>query len=85
MKMVHTYEEFCKYHDVGMVKPDVSTPLGYQSVQALRKMGWRIEGKNFLGFRSSARVAKELLDICRKSQENFETAYRHAGIDFWVD
>lgn len=75
MRMVSTYEEFCSLHDQGKVKPDVWTHLGRNSVESLRGRGWKI-GK--------WRTARDLLAICRQSPENFEVAYRNAGIDFWV-
>ena len=75
MRMVSKYEEFCKLHDQGMVKPDTFTPLGRQSVESLRRRGWKI-GKWW--------TARDLLAICRQHPDNFELAFRDAGIDFWV-
>lgn len=76
MRMIHTYSDFCSYYEKRLVYPDVRSHLGWRSVQYLRKHGWKI-GK--------WRTARDLLAICRQSPQNFELAYRHAGIDFWVD
>lgn len=75
MRMIHTYEEFCKLYDQGKVNPDVNSVLGYKSIEYLRNNGWKIR---------IWKKKKDLLALCRQSNENFEMAYRHAGIDFWT-
>ena len=82
MKMIHNYEDFCKYYDQGRVKPDLSSPLGWKSAQALMKMGWDIDSKNLFGITRISKISQKLLAICRESEDNFQTAYQHAGIDF---
>lgn len=77
--MIHNYEDFCKYYDEGKVFADIESNLGLKSVIYLRQNGWEISDAVF----SKSKTQKDLLNICRKSAENFELAYRHAGIDFW--
>lgn len=81
MKMIHNYEEFCNLYDQGKVNPDVTSNLGYNSVEYLRKQGWKMDTG---GLFRRPRPAKDLLMICRQSADNFELAYRKAGIDFWT-
>lgn len=76
MRMVHKFEEFCELHDQGKVRPDVKSHLGQKSVESLRGRGWKI---------GRWRTESDLLSLCRQSPENFTLAYRHAGIDFWVE
>ena len=80
MRMINNYEEFCKLSSEGKVFPDVSSDLGFQSVEYLRKQGWKIRG----GIFSKSKTRSDLLTLCQQSPENFELAYKHAGIDFWV-
>lgn len=82
--MIHNYDDFCKYYDQGLVKPDINSPLGWKSAEALMKLGWNIDSKNILGFPQNSKISNKLLSICRQSKENFDIAYRHAGIDFWI-
>ncbi len=81
MKMVHTYEEFCTLHDKGKIFPDVYSHLGAKSVKFLRDQGWSLDKG---GWFRKIRTAEDLLDICRRSPENFQMAYGNAGIDFWI-
>ncbi|MEM9649916.1 MAG: hypothetical protein AAF969_15665 [Bacteroidota bacterium] len=80
MRMIDNYEEFCKLSFEGKVFPDISSDLGFQSVQYLRKQGWKIRG----GIFSKSKTRNDLLALCRQSPENFEQAYKNAGIDFWT-
>jgi hypothetical protein len=80
MEMIHNYEKFCKYYDCGRVTPDVRSDLGNRSVQYLRRQGWDIRG----GFFRRSQTVKDLLALCRQSEENFQLAYKHGGIDFWL-
>lgn len=75
MKMIHNFDDFMKWYLKGEVKPDVWSHLGDKSVGSLKNRGWKI------GFFHRSR---DLLAICSRSAENFEIAYRDAGIDFWV-
>lgn len=84
MRMIHNYEEFCQLYDQGKVEPDVSSKLGWRSVKYLIKQGWQIESRNFFGIVKFSKVSDNLLAKCRQSEENFELAYKNAGIDFWV-
>ncbi len=84
MGMIHNYEKFCLLYNQEKVKPDVGSPDGYNSVQHLIKQGWQIDSRNFFGSPQDSKIAKNLLAMCRKSAENFELAYKHAGIDFWI-
>lgn len=71
--MIHDYEEFCKLDDQEKVNPDVSSTFGRRSVASLRDKGWKIRWW---------RKKKDLLAICRRSEENFQRAHDE-GIDFW--
>ena len=75
MRLVSKYGEFCELHDRGKVRPDVTSPLGWRSVESLKERGWKIR---------RLRAASDLLRQCRRSAEDFELAFR-VGIDFWVD
>ncbi|MAN47396.1 MAG: hypothetical protein CMF04_14495 [Hyphomonas sp.] len=75
LRMIHTYADFCKYHDQGNIRPDLTSHLGRKSLNRLKEMGWHI------GY---WRPQTDFLRICRSSDENFQTAYQTAGIDFWV-
>lgn len=75
MRMIHDYGEFMQLYRQGRIAPDVSSNLGWKSVEYLRRQGWKI---------GQRRAAVDLLAICSLSEENFLNAYRHAGIDFWV-
>ena len=76
MRMVSTYEEFCELCDAGKINPDVKSALGRNSVEHLRNKGWKIDEQN---------AASDLMSICRQSPENFELAFRKAGVDFWTN
>jgi hypothetical protein len=75
MKMIHSFEDFCTHYSLGDIQPDVRSHLEGKSVDFLRKRGWNIE---------FWRSARDLLAICRRSQDHFELAYKSAGIDFWA-
>jgi hypothetical protein len=80
MRMINNYEEFCRLSSEEKVFPDVSSDLGYQSLEYLRKQGWKIRG----GISKESKTRSDLLALCKQSAENFELAYKNAGIDFWV-
>ncbi|MFK7749286.1 MAG: hypothetical protein AB8B65_12895 [Kordia sp.] len=84
MEMVHTYEKFCKYDNENKIKPDINSDLGWRSVLYLINLGWNIDSRNIFGTPNYTKISRKLLDVCRKSENNFEIAHKNAGIDFWI-
>jgi hypothetical protein len=81
MRLINDYSEFCELYKKGKVSPDVRSSLGFDSVQFLKRKGWKIRGIFF----NKRRAARDLMEICRQSEENFLFACNQAGIDFWTN
>lgn len=73
VRMIHDFADFAKHYDAGTVCVDFgSSDL---AGKAKERYGWKI------GFFTAKR---DFLRRCRECPENFETAYRTLGADFWI-
>jgi len=75
LRRVASYKEFCDLAEKERIVLQMRSEEGKKAIKTLRNAGWDI---------SFVKPEKNILDMCMKSIQNFEYAYRDADLDFWA-